>query len=466
MSSFPLPIASYRTPQASTSRLVNCFAEQQAPDSTKGPVLLRRAPGIRSWVEVGDGPIRGMTVMGGTLYVLSGNDLYAIDSSGDETQVTGSVPGAERVRMSNNGADLVIVRPFDNTGYSSDGSTVAQIEDSTFLGWGAADVDFLDGYLVFRRPNSAQFFNSGLNALTFNALDIATAEGAPDNLVGLIVDHRELFLPGERSSEIWWNAGNPSGSPFSRSPSGFLELGLAAPYGMGKQDNSVIWLASDKTFRRLNGSTPMRVSQHGIEAILQRMAVTSDCYALPISLEGHLQIAFTFPSAGRTLVYDATTKLWHERESLGYGRWRPNCIVSVYGHQIVGDSESGQIGILDPDTHEEWGEPQRVSWTYQPVYAERNRVSHLRFELGFNAGHGVTVGQGQHPLATLKVSDDTGQTWRALPTRSLGELGQYRQRAVWHRLGSARERVYQVEITDPVPLFVTDTQLDAEGARF
>lgn len=461
----PLPISSYRlpSPSASSSRLVNCFAEPAQKGSPKGVSILRRSPGIRSWVEVGDGPIRGMVVMGGILYALSGQELYAIDSQGDETQVTGSVSGAERVRMSTNGSDIVIVRPFDNSGYSSDGSTVGQINDGTFTAWGAADVDFLDGFLVFRRPDSQQFFNSGLNAVTFDGLDIASAEGAPDNLNGLIVDHRELFLTGESSSEIWYNAGLSPGSPFARSPNGLLEIGSAASYSLAKQNNSVFWLANDKTFRRLNGITPEKVSNFGIDAVVQGLERIDDCFALPYRQEGHEMVAFTFPYAGRTVVYDATIGEWHDRESLGYDRWRANAIINHYGHQLVGDSESGRIGILDPDTHEEWGEPQRVELTYQPVYAERHLASHKRFELVVNPGEGVTVGQGSDPLATLKVSDDGGQTFRAFPTRSLGKRGHYRQRAVWHKLGSSRDRVYRVEITDPVPLFITDTQVEVEG---
>jgi hypothetical protein len=195
------------------------------------------------------------------------------------------------------------------------------------------------------------------------------------------------------------------------------------------------------------------------------MAVIDDCIALPHKVEGHEFIAFTFPNEGRTLVYDATTQQWHERASLGYGRWRPNVIVNAYGMQIAGDSETNKLGILDPDTHEEWGEPQQCSITFQPVTAEGRRAVHTRLELFINAGHGVTSGQGENPLATLKVSDDGGETFRALPTKSLGKIGQYKQRVVWWRLGSAYKRVYRVDITDPVPVFFIDATLEATGAR-
>lgn len=462
----PLPIASYRlpSPAASSSRLLNVFAEQAPRDSTKGPVILRRAPGIKPWIEIGEGPIRGAILHDQTLYALSGEELYEIAPNGNATAVTGSVAGAERVRMATNGNDIVIVRPQEHSAYHFDGTSVSQISDPVFLDWSASDVAFVDGYFVFVRPGTSAFFNSGLNAVTFNALDFATADGAPDPLISLLVDHRELVLFGTETTEFWYNAARPTGSPFARSPGGLIELGCAAAHSPGKQDSAIYWLASDLTVRRQAGTAPQRVSQHGIEAILQRSTI-GDAFALTYSQEGHHFYALQLPNAGRTLVFDTTTGEWHERESLGYGRWRANVLIKAYGMQLVGDAHSGKIGILDPDTHEEWGEPQRVAWTYQPVYAERNRASHRRFEIVFNAGHGVTVGQGQNPLATLKVSDDGGETWRARPTRSLGQMGKYKARAVWWNCGSSRDRVYQIEVTDPVPLFVFDTVLEGEGMR-
>ena len=87
--------------------------------------------------------------------------------------------------------NIVIVTNPD--AYESDGATVSQITDSVFTGFGgASDVDYLDGFFIFTVPNSRTAFVSGLNALTFNALDFTSIDGATDNLVGLIVDHEPL----------------------------------------------------------------------------------------------------------------------------------------------------------------------------------------------------------------------------------------------------------------------------------
>jgi hypothetical protein len=248
-----------------------------------------------------------------------------------------------------------------------------------------------------------------------------------------------------------------------------LNLGSAAEYSPAKvEDSGVCWLASDLTVRQLQGLAMARISQYGVESEIERFTKPTgivDAFGMSYTMDGHAFYVLQFPNAGRTFLYDLTSGEWCERDSLGYGAWRANCIFRAFGIVIVGDSQSGKVGILDPDLFTEWGEPQRVSWQYQGVYGDNNRVSHHRFEIVLNGGAGLTVGQGSNPLATMFISDDGGNTFTAQPTGELGRIGQYKKRVVWWRLGSSYDRVYRVDVTDPVPLFVIDTQLDATGDR-
>jgi hypothetical protein len=477
VSSFPLPVGSYQlpAPQASCRRLINCYPQLAPPEKPNGqPVTLVRAPGIRAFSVTtalhNESEVRGGIMMGGVLYVVADDKVYSVTSQGVATALSGdAITGSGPVRIEINQTPTMFITNSAGDGYTSDGATVAEITDPDFTsGNGGADPVFLDGFIAFRRPGTAQIFNTGLNTTAINALDIATAEGAPDNVVGLLANGRELIIPGEKSTERWYNAGNSPGSPFSRSPQGFYEIGCAAGGSLANQDNAPVMLANDLTFRRLGGSWE-RISHDGIDSILQRMTLRSDCIAIPYRQEGHHFVAFTFRNAGRTLVVDFNTGEWHERDSIvstvNIGYWRPSCIIEAYGYQIVGDSQSGRLGILDPDTHEEFGEPQRVSWTYSPIYADRNLVSLTRFSLGVSCGEGTATGQGQNPLATLFLSQDGGNVFDARPTRSLGRLGEYQKVIQWRNNGSARQFVARVEVTDPVRLFVLDTQIEATGLR-
>lgn len=469
----PLPIGTYRLPavEASRRQLVNLFAAAAPPERFRGqPVHLIRAPGIKAWGDTGaNSETRGGVMMAGTLYVVAGSKLYSVFANGVTVNIAGAtISGNGPVRMQTNGTSFVIT-PGDGTVYTSNGANLLQSTDPVVIaGQGLADVAFLDAYYVFRRRGTSKLINSGLNALTFDPLDITDIDGAPDNTVGLLINNREIILPGETTTERWYNAANATGSPFSRSPQGFYEIGCAAGSSLANQDNAPAMLANDKTFRRL-GSVWDRISQDGIDSELQRMMTVSDCYAIPYSQEGHLFVAWTFPNAGRTFVMDFNTGEWHERESrvatVSLGRWRVSFSIQAYGMQIVGDSISGKLGILDPDTHEEWGEPQTVRWYYQPVYSQGLAASHRRLELGIATGRGTVSGQGMNPLLTLFVSDDGGNTYRARPMKELGKLGEYRKRIQFWNLGESRNRGYACEVSDPVRLFVVDTLLDADGAR-
>lgn len=470
--SLPLPLGSYRlpAPAAACRRLVNCFVQAAPPERPRGdPAILLRAPGIAAFADTEENEVRGFAKLAGIVYACAGDTLYRVAQNGTTTACTGDpISGNGPVRMASNSTQIFIT-PGNGDGFTSDGSTVAEVTDPDFTSGGGADVVSVDGYFVARRPDTPSFINSGIEDATFAGLDIASASGAPGNLVGLQVNNRELILVKESSTELWFNAANLTGSPFSRSPDGFKELGCAASLSLITQDNSPFMLASDNTFRRLQGVWT-RVSQHGIESVLQRMSVRSDCLALPYTQEGHAFVAFTFANAGRTLVIDLTTGEWHERESItaagvSLGAWRVQAIIDAYGKTLVGDRESGRIGILDPDTFEEWGDPQVMSWTYSPVYAQGLRASHKRFELGYTPGYGTATGQGSDPKLTLFVSDDGGNTWRARPTKEIGAQGEYRKILAWDGLGESRNRVYRCQMSDPVRMMTLDTQLDVDGAR-
>lgn len=450
----PLPIGSYQyaDPSVSSRRLLNCTAEA-VPDS-KSQIVVRRMPGIDDFVTAG-ASLRGGHVFKGNLYVVSTTILYKITPAKVVT-VVGAISGNNRVTIADNGFEMVIVAEPD--GFISDGTTVTPITDSFFVNnGGAIDVRFIDGYFSFTRPNSQVFFNTDLNTTDFNALNFTSADGFSDNLVGHIIDHRELFLAGEKSCELWYDAGNSPGSPFSRSPSGFIEVGCASGKTLAKIDNRIFWLADDITVRSLVGNNPTVISQPGINTLI-RTQDASKAYGFSYTFEEKFYYVLTFPSL--TLEYDIAAQEWHERESRNKKFWRPIDVVAFNGITAL-DSLSGNIGPLNSDTKTEWGETQLVQWTYQPVFVEGRKVYHDRFEINVSVGRGTTTGQGSDPEIILLISEDGGASFNEYQRRRLGKLGKRKTRVFWTGLGSSYNRVYQCQMSDPVDLFMFDTNLEA-----
>jgi hypothetical protein len=459
VSSIGLPIDTYDKPPSTTARLLNCFIEQQ-PGDAKSLALLSRSPGIATWATVGTGPVHGMIEALGALFVVSGTKLYRVDEFGTATEL-GSIGAVSSIDMDANTDSVVVVNTPD--AYYWNGATFGQITDADFTSRGAADVEFINNYLLFREPNSGRFFGADLGTATdFDSLQFATAESNPDELVGMKVDHSQVILLGQKTVEVWDNTGS-AGFPFGRAINGLVEIGCFNGRSVAKCDNSVFWLANDYTVRRLNGVTPVRISNHGIEKSIQN-ATISTAKAFSYSQEGHLFYVLSFNEV--TVVYDATTQKWHERQTYGYNNWTVLSHANAFGLELVGNSRNGTIGSLRKDVYTEWGSTQRMSWVYQPIYADGVRSVHDCIEVVLKTGVGLTTGQGSEPEMMLDYSDDSGITWTALPNKSIGEIGKYRTRVKWHRCGSTNSaRAYRGAISDPIEVQMVDTQLRVRGGR-
>ncbi len=466
MASILLPIHSYELRSGSSARLVNCYPEQAPPDA-KTPALLYRNNGIKSWTTVGSGPIRGMyaafigLTTGGTenLYVVSGSELYFVDTDKVVTLI-GNIGSPNRIDLDSNTTHVVVVN--EPNAFHWDGTTFGQITDEDFISRGAGDVEFLDNFLLFRQPNSGVFFGADLGSATgFDGLNFATAESKPDNLTGMKVQHGQLVNFGSGSGELFENSG-AAGFPITRIINGTFDIGTLNAATVATQDNSVYWVGEDFTVRKLEGITPRRVSSHAVEQFISAATATS-LEAFTYEQDGHF--FYVLSALEGTFALDVITGEWAERETYLQGNWSMRHHAQFAGLELVGDATSNKIGSLDPKTFTDFGLTQRMEWTYQPVYAEQRRAFHRRLEVVLETGVGTTTGQGSDPKIMCQYSDDHGRTFKSLPDKSLGALGNRQVRVYWTGLGSARQRVYKRAVSDPIAITVTDTQLEVDGGR-
>lgn len=442
----PFAIQAYqsRSLPVSAQQVLNLYAEK-TPADAMAPIVLMGVPGLPLFSGLGAGPSRNGADFNGALYVVSGSDLYKIIASGSAS-VVGTVASTGTVYMEANADQLGIL--VGATLYIWNDVTLTTVTDVDYPGWGS--FCFLDGYFIGTIPGGDTFSISDLNnGLAHDALDIASAEGSPDHLVRAFKDHRELWLFGERSTEIWYNSG-AADFPFARVDGGFIEKGIGAAKGVTKTDNSVFWLGDDRIIYRADGFRPMRISTHAIEKIITEMATISDCVAFSYVQDGHSFVVFTFVTEGRTVVFDAATGLWHERSSFGLGYWRPAWHVAIFGKLFVGDSVNGNVYTLDLEHR--YDNLMPIVWraTSAPLDGGGKKITMPTLEISLETGVGVTTGQGSDPLVRLSWSDDGGRTFTSDRFGSMGAIGEYRKRVRFQRLGSFRNRVYSLSGSEPV----------------
>jgi hypothetical protein len=547
--------------------MVNLYPEI-VPEGGKEAAWLERAPGLRLLATFPTGPIRGLWQYNGYGYAVAGTKLYRINTdwtyaelgtvvgssnvnmvdngtqlfiaagangyiyndtdielqcnttNGDATVTTADtssiwvgqpvsgpgIPIGATVLSITNSTTFELSA---NATATATGVTLAftpffsQITDADFPG--AVGVGFLDGYFVFNEPNSQKFWvTASYNGLSIDALDFASAEGSPDDLVTLIVDHREVWLFGQNSVEVWYNAGLPD-FPLARIQGAFNEIGCLAAYSVAKLDNGLFWLGSDARgfgiVYRSKGYSGERISTHAVEWQIQQYATLADAVAYTYQQDGHSFYVLNFPTANTTWVYDVATGVWHERagwENNAFTRHRGNCQMNFNNEIVIGDYVAGGIYAYDSTVYTEAGSIQKWlrSWRALPT-GENNLKRTVQHSLQLDCETGVglpgedylyvnglyittedelrlltedddyiiaeaTLEPGVNPQVMLRWSDDGGHTWSNEHWKSMGRQGQYGYRTIWRRLGMTmkiRDRVYEISGTDPVKIAIMGAEL-------
>lgn len=278
---------------------------------------------------------------------------------------------------------------------------------------------------------------------------------------------------------------------------------------------------------RANGYTPMRVSNFSAEtAWASYPKKGSDAVGYTYRDQGHTFWVIRFPSAnngfGATWVYDVATQQWHERGywsqqgPTGYGAHLSTCHAFAFGQHLVGDWNSGNIYAMAITTFQDNGKPIR-RWRRSPhITAERERIflEHLqldmevglgpeppfaalqpplneqgvseagklvisgqsgdRFALSVNSVDGSLVTTSLAPPAqnppfnrgpqiSVRISRDGSKTWGQEYLIDCGQAGEYKTRVLLRRLGQARDFVFDIVATDPVPWRIIEGYIEGTG---
>lgn len=436
-------------------RSINCYPvlDQQGKEVS----ALYGTPGLSLFGVTNGSPGRGnFAAANGRIFVVAGSGVFELSSNGTATLRGTLQTSAGNVSIDENGLQLAVCDGTYLYTFTYATNTFAQVTDPDVPN-PAKTVTFIDGYFVVNNGTGKFYISALYDGTAWDALDFATAESSPDNLIRPINFVGQLGLLGDKTTEIWSDVGATS-FPFAKISGAKMEVGILAAHTAIPVDNSLFWLGKDNIgsgiVYRANGFTPQRISTEPIELIIAQATSPSDIRAYTYQEDGHVFYVLTGGGLPTSPAYDLTTGLWHERAYLNTsGQFEPHlgiCGMYAFGKQLVISRVNGKIYQMSQDFYDDAGSPLALERVYTHISVENQRQRLNKLEIAMETGVGLQSGQGSDPQITLWISKDGGRTYSNGYSKSFGAVGKYTARAVWRRLGIYFNVTFKVRITDPV----------------
>jgi hypothetical protein len=450
---------------ADCQRCINLIPQVDESGAGKANVTFINTPGLIAFSNVGADPTRMLypsTV--GRVFAVTGYKLVEVMSDGTFNQLGTLKTHTGVVSVSDNGTQMMLVDGPNGYSLTFADNTYSVILDVNFHG--GDTITFQDGRFIFNQPGTQDFWYTDLYATTIQGLSFEAAEGSPDKLIALLSDGTNIWLFGDVSTEVFYDQGDPN-TPFTRVQGALIPIGIAATFSAAKLKNTIIWLAKDQDGQgyvvQTQGYAQNRISTHAMEQEIQRYETISDAEAWTYQQDGHAFYVLTFPTAGKTWVFDMITGLWHERAYTGDGvlvQALPRNHCYAFGKHLVGSYLDGNIYEMTPLAFTDAG-TVITRLRRAPIISQENKritFNSIEFDMQTGLGDGTT-----NPQCMMRFSNDSGNTWSNEKYASLGKIGAVSQRVIFRRLGQARNRVFELKITDPVAIAIQGAYLDLEA---
>lgn len=448
---------------ADCQRTVDLIPELIESGSGRSRARLMKRPGLFTFVTLGSNPVRKMIEINGRAFAIAGGTFYEIFSGGTSTS-RGTVSSSGWASMAASKTQVIVA-----AGGALSCFTLATNVLTPIAPPAAEWVTQSDNYFIAMEPNTQKIYISGiLDGLTWDPADVASAEAKPDNLVQIVADHREVWLFGSNSIQPYYDSGNAD-FPFDPIAGGTIETGIIGKTAC-QLDNTLFWVSADERgngmVQRADGYRPVRVSNHAVEQDLQSGVDLANAEAYAYQDQGHAFYVLCVPGQARNWAYDVSTQLWHERcyrnTPAGlYEAHRGWCHCFAFGRHLIGDRVNGKIYEQSVSYYDDAGDLIRWMRRSPHLANENKRNFYASLELVMDTGVGLV--DGTDPSIIMRFSNDGGRNWsNESYAKSYGKMGETTKRVKWNRLGSARDRVFEVAGTDRVPVTIVDALLEVE----
>lgn len=294
------------------ARIINGWVEQVAQDQT----WVYTRPGLSVAVDNSSAasglPALGVFNWQGDIYSVWGTKLFkgttqigTVDDSSGYTfsSILGSTPQLFLHNLTNG-------YYYDSTGGLQ---TISGSSWPTTMVPGQA---YLDG-TSYVMTDKALIQGSNINDLsTWPSLNNLFAQIEPDQGVALAKQLVYVVAFKQWSTEMFYDAGNSTGSPLGAVQGQKLNFGCRHPGSVAELSGMLLWASSTRNggvnVMLMDQLTAKAVSTPQVDRLLQGADFSGPVYSWTARLDGHLLYTLTIQNSNLTLVYDVSQKVWYE----------------------------------------------------------------------------------------------------------------------------------------------------------
>ncbi len=390
---------------ANPEETINWYYESQ-PQHAKNTAALYPTPGFSTWLDVDASPRIGRALFsenGRTLGVIGTNyiDIF-VNAAGTPMAtslavVTYDTNQAQIVTNGSNANQAMIAS--GTNGYLHDLVTNTVTQELT---GDCVMVGMLDGYFIAFDPLTSTIRISALNdGTTWDPLQFVSRSSAPDNWAAMAVVAPDIWLIGQKTGDIWYDAGT---FPFPLAPRTGLsyKYGIVAPFTLKASGASLFWLSRNEDgggiVVRTRGYSPTPISDAAVETAIasyERDSTITNAESFIYQEEGHTFYILNFPSVPQTWAYDLEENKWAKRSywnpvTMQDELWRARVHTYAFGKHLTADFTSRTICSMSIATGTEAdGSAIRRTRIAPGVFDQKQQVPIRTMEIYLQSGLGL-----------------------------------------------------------------------------
>ncbi len=438
------------------ARLVNCYIETDEG----GELWIYKRPGYRIFYASAPSVGQGCYFWQGDFYHIANG---TISRNGVTFGPLLNIPGGTYHFSETLGANPRLVFSNGQQAYATNGITVSAALHSIDVDFPATTVKgivYLNGATyVMNRQN--EIWGSAINSVdqpgNWSAINFINAQSEPDPGVFLAKQLVYLVAFNQWSTEIFFDAGNPTGSPLGPVQGSKISFGCGAAGSVQQIDDKLFWISSTRSasvqISMLDQLNHQVISTKSIDRLVQSSNL-QNVQSLQLKINGHNFYVLTLRDINLTLVYDIRENLWHQWTDFNGNYFPFLCYGYAAGNRhLIQHESNGDIYEVDTDFYADVGDDGTtlvpiMSDIYTPGFDANTRRKKQLSAMEFIGDQ--TTGSRLY----VRSSDDDYQTWSNF--REV-DLSYKRPRLV--NCGTFRRRAYQFRHRSNTPFRLQAVEL-------